>query len=96
MVSEVKFVTISTKMDKSDMTPAHSNASIAKNAQSDVLLSHNLEKLVNSMISEENHPLEQTRMMHVKQQIQSNTYSIDTDLLTEKLYHNLFSTSIGG
>lgn len=95
MVSEIKFGAINTNLKQSDIIQKEvSQTSNAKNK--DVTLSSNLESIVNSYISEESDVNEQTRVMNMKQQIESNHYIVDTDVLAEKLYQNLFSSRIGG
>lgn len=94
MVSEIKFGSIGSSFEKSEAVQKEVVAPKLKSQ--DVTVSNQLGKLVNSVVADETSSVEQARVMNMKARIQSNDYTVDTDLLADKLYHQLFAAGISG
>lgn len=101
MVDEIKLDKISVPVTTQKMDVNVDNKKDNKSVtnydnQGDVTVTNHIGKVITSMLADNSTVDEQARVIEMKQRVQSGSYRIDTDALSETLYKQVFSKSIGG
>ena len=95
MINDIKLDNISTvpSPKKAQLTEPQKPAATA--TVEGITISTGLSRHISSIMAENNPTDEHSRVMEMKNRIESNNYSIDTDKLAKKIFQDVFGKNIG-
>jgi len=89
MIKDIKLTGISPATPKSPVTGPDKSAH--NTTQESVTISTGLSRHINCLLAENDMPNESDRVAAMKNRIESNNYSIDTDKLAKKIFQDMFA-----
>lgn len=93
MINDIKLDSLGNSLS-TQKTSQQPQAPVAGKTEN-IVVSDNVSKIAKMLVADEEISSQNSRVLEMKQKIQSGTYTIDTDALSEKLTQTLFTNKNG-